>query len=402
MNERLLALAVPFFVISIIAEAVVGRLLGRRLYRFHDTMASLACGIGQVLTGFWINLIVVAVYNFVESTFALYRLPSTNPWVWALTFIGVDFLHYWFHRSSHRVNFLWAGHAVHHQSEEYNLSTALRQSWLEPLMSLPFYLPLAVLGVGVEVFVVTHTLQTLYQYWIHTRTIGKLGPVDAIFNTPTHHRVHHAINPEYIDKNYAGVFIVWDRLFGTFQPESSTPAYGVVKPLQSFDAWFANAAEWLRIAALSMAARTTSERAYCLFAPPEWRPRSMGGVADVPPVPRDRELFDTLCSSAIDRYVAIQFSVTLVATGLLMSYATALHGPQLLATAIVLLLSLSTFAGLVQSRQLARPMEQLRLCLIPGLTFSMFSWIGAIGGVLYVGGSLWVLGSASRGSTARR
>lgn len=396
MDERYLVFAVPFFVVSMIGEAVYARLKGKRLYRLHDTIASLGCGIGQTLFGFWINIAVAAIYFAIESRAGLVDLPKDSAAVWIASLVLVDFCHYWFHRSSHRVNFLWAGHAVHHQSEDYNLSTALRQSWLEPFLSLPFYLPLAILGVPVEVFLATHTLQTLYQYWIHTRAIDRLGPIDWVFNTPTNHRAHHAINPEYIDKNYAGIFILWDRFFGTHVEEKATPAYGLVKPLDSFNPWYANVSEWLRIAALSTAAKTTREKLFAFVAPPEWLPRSLGGPGVVPPVPADRKLFDTAPGAAVDRYVAIQFGATLLASGILLQLAPKISHELLIASVAFLSLGLGTLGALMHAWPGARRFERLRLAALPLLGLAAQGASGAVAGALVGAAFVWLLGADAR------
>jgi len=295
------------------------------------------------------------------------------------------------------VNFLWAGHAVHHQSEEYNLSTALRQSWLEPLMSVPFYLPLALVGVPVEVFVATHSIQTLYQYWIHTRVIGAMGPLDRIFNTPSNHRVHHAINPEYIDKNYAGILILWDRLFGTWEREDARPAYGLVKPLSSFNPFWANLSEWARIAALSFASKTRAEALYAPFAPPEWLPRSMGGTREVPPVDPSRKLFDAHPGKATDRYVAVEFGLVLLATGALLQLAPKMDAWLRAGCIAWLLLALGTLAGLIQKSRSAAVAEKIRLALAPLVFGGIAGVLGVIAGIAFLVLGLW-LGGAGRAS----
>jgi alkylglycerol monooxygenase len=256
-------------------------------------------------------------------------------------------------------------------------------------MSIPFYLPLALLGVPIEVFMITHTAQTLYQYWVHTRLIGKLGPFDWVFMTPTHHRVHHAINPEYIDKNYAGIFVLWDRLFGTFAPEVAEPAYGVVKPLASFDPFYANAAEWVRIAALSFASKTTREAWYAPFAPPEWLPRSMGGPREVPAVSPSRKLFDTHPGESVDRHVAIHFAIVLLATGAVLQFAHQLGPELLLASAAWLMSGLATFAGLMHKASWARTVERIRIGCAPVLAYVLLGPIGLGVGAAFAALAAW-------------
>jgi alkylglycerol monooxygenase len=387
VEESYLALAVPVFVVSIAGEAWVSRRKGLGFYRLHDTIGSLGCGIGQTLLGLWVNVFAIAVYVFVARA-APWKLPADSAVIWGLSLVGVDFCHYWFHRSSHRINFLWAGHAVHHQSEDYNLSTALRQSWLEPIMSVPFYLPLALLGVPVEVFVATHTIQTLYQYWIHTRVIGKLGVVDGVLNTPSNHRVHHAINPEYIDKNYAGIFILWDRIFGTWVEEKAEPAYGLVKPLASFDPYWSNLSEWARIAALANASKSRLESWYAVIAPPEWLPRSLGGAKAVPPVDPARVLYEANASRAVDGYVVAQFALVLAGSGALLGVA---HGidPIWRGAAIVWLLSaLWTLPRMFEKPAASQTIETARILAAPVVLGGLLGIGGLLGGVAFVVSSL--------------
>ena len=231
-----IALAIPGFFVLIAAElglgAVMGRLGGPRpLYRYVDALTDLGCGVLSQVTGLVLGAVVAnGVYTAVYEAGHLWdppRVPgllgnegpgffsasASHLLLWIFAFIAVDFIYYWWHRAHHRVNLLWAAHVVHHQSEDYNLAVALRQSILTALTSIPFYLPLAILGVPPVTFFVCSALNTLYQFWIHTRLVGKLGPLEWLINTPSHHRVHHGINPAYIDKNHAGVFIVWDRWF---------------------------------------------------------------------------------------------------------------------------------------------------------------------------------------------
>ena len=169
-------------------------------------------------------------------------------WVAAIGLLfGVDFCFYWFHRIAHEYAAPWATHVVHHQSEEYNLAVALRQSAFEGCFAWVFYLPLAVIGFPPIWYVSMKAINLLYQFWIHTEAIDRLGPLEWVMNTPSHHRVHHARNPKYLDKNYAGMFIIWDRMFGTFQPEEEQPVYGITKPLQSWNPLWANLAAWVEL-----------------------------------------------------------------------------------------------------------------------------------------------------------
>ena len=272
MESTLIVLSIPIFLAFIGGELLIARARGRRLYHFADSIANLGNGIGeQVIQAFCIPITVgvyVAVYAHARLTT---QTPSLATWV--ILFFAVDFLYYAYHRASHRVNFLWAGHVVHHSSEEYNFSVALRQSWFgQQLTEWIFFLPLALAGFPPPMFLLVITLNTLYQFFIHTRLVGRLGPLEWFMNTPSHHRVHHGINPQYIDKNYAGVFIIWDRLCGTFEPEGVEPVYGLVKPLGSFSPLWANLHRWVEVASMSRKTRRLRDKLYAWIAPPEWRP----------------------------------------------------------------------------------------------------------------------------------
>jgi alkylglycerol monooxygenase len=301
MNEKLIALSVPVFFVSMIVEFFLNRAhlaknpeprrLGSGAYRLADTFCNLACGIGNQLFDPVLRVAGFAAYAFCFTHGPqLFRGHETAEWV--LGFIGVDFFYYWFHRGSHRVNLFWAAHAVHHQSEEYNLSVALRQPWFEKILDVPFYLPLAVVGVRPEVYMTSFTINLIYQFFLHATFVPKLGFLEYVLNTPSHHRVHHGIDPQYIDKNYGGMLIVWDRLFGSFEEEGATVHYGTVKPLSSYDPLWANLAVWAQLAKIAARTERFVDKVAIFFAPPEWLPADHGGPVVVPPVSPERRLFD--------------------------------------------------------------------------------------------------------------
>ncbi len=287
MESTLIVLAIPIFLAFMGGELWLAHRRGRRFYRFADSIANLGNGIGeQVLAAFAIPL-TVGVY---AAIWAHARVATQSPrsvTAWIVLFFAVDLCYYTFHRAAHRVNFFWAGHVVHHQSEEYNFSVALRQSWFGQLTQWIFYVPLAIAGFPPAMFLVMTTLNTLYQFFIHTRLVGRLGPLEWFMNTPSHHRVHHGVNPRYVDRNYAGVLIVWDRLFGTFEPEGAEPIYGLVKPLGSFDPLWANLHRWVEIGSMARRTRRLRDKLYAWLAPPEWRPTDLGGPVIVPEPDRD-------------------------------------------------------------------------------------------------------------------
>uniref|UniRef100_A0A8C0FTQ0 Alkylglycerol monooxygenase n=1 Tax=Bubo bubo TaxID=30461 RepID=A0A8C0FTQ0_BUBBB len=226
---------IPFFIAFIGLEFAVSWVQKRKLSgRINDGISSLSLGILSRLPDVLFRSVDLISYIYVWNNYRLFELPWDSPWTWYLTFLGVDFAYYCFHRISHEVNILWAAHQIHHSSEDYNLFTALRQSVLQKYTSWIFNLPMA-LFIPPSVFAVHLQFNLLYQFWIHTEVISNLGPLEWILNTPSHHRVHHGRNPYCIDKNYGGTLIIWDRIFGTFEAEDAEVVYGLTHPVNSFD-----------------------------------------------------------------------------------------------------------------------------------------------------------------------
>lgn len=229
-----IVLSIPIFFLLIAFEYGWSLFKNRPTYRSGDFIANVGCGVVEQLSGLFAKVFVVAGYYWVYTHFRLNTMP-VNFWTIIGGFIGVDFLYYWAHRMSHEINLFWLGHVVHHQSEDYNLSVALRQGALQKIFTAPFFFPLALVGLDPTTFLLLSAFNTLYQFWIHTEFIGKLGWFEWIFNTPSHHRVHHGRNPEYIDKNHGGTLIIWDRMFNTFEPEKAKPLYGVTLATNTFN-----------------------------------------------------------------------------------------------------------------------------------------------------------------------
>jgi len=246
---ELIALAIPFFLIALLAELAVDKVRGTGFYRANDAINSLSAGTLSTTSGYFTNLLPAVISAWVLQNFALidvdlalFDMSPRGLLLWALALAGFDFCYYWQHRLGHEMSILWAAHAVHHQSEDYNLSTALRQTSTSFLFSWIFYLPLFLLGMPFEVFVTVNALDLIYQFWVHTQLVGKLGWLDRVMVTPSNHRVHHAQNEIYIDRNYGGIFILWDRMFGSFQEEldDEPVVFGVRKPLRSWNPFWAN------------------------------------------------------------------------------------------------------------------------------------------------------------------
>lgn len=242
--------AVPAFVLLILAEMIWARRRSPEAYEPKDTAVSLALGLGSTIAGAVAAGAVLAMLVAIHQ-FRLFEI-GWQWWAWALCFVLDDLAYYWFHRLAHRVRWFWASHVNHHSSQHYNLSTALRQSWTGFVaLSFVFRLPLALIGFEPTMILFCGGANLIYQFWIHTETVRKFPRwIEAVMNTPSHHRVHHATNPLYLDRNYAGTFIVWDRLFGTFQRELDgvTIRYGIVRQLGSFNLLWAAFHEWVGIA----------------------------------------------------------------------------------------------------------------------------------------------------------
>jgi len=267
-------MAIPFFVIAILLELVIIRYLGKRGdYETRDTLTSLVMGVGNVVSGLLLGFIAFGVLMWAWQ----FRITDlgTSWWVIALCFVLDDLRYYWYHRIAHRCRWVWAEHVNHHSSQHYNLSTALRQSWTGTFTGMFILrIPLALLGFHPLLLLFVGGLNLVYQFWIHTEAIGKMWkPIEAVFNTPSHHRVHHATNPRYLDSNYAGTLIIWDRMFGTFVPEldEDMPRYGIVKNLGTFNPIKVAFHEWVDMFkdARQPGLNLTERLAY-LFAPPGW------------------------------------------------------------------------------------------------------------------------------------
>jgi alkylglycerol monooxygenase len=361
LGPNLIALAIPAFFIFIGLELWVARRRGTSVYRLADALADLGCGIGQRAVLVLGAAAVLGVYALVYAHARLVTFAEGSLWPWAIAVVGVEVAYYWWHRLSHEVNLLWAVHVVHHQSEDYNLAVALRQAILSPLSILPFYLPLAVLGVPLVHFAVVEALVTLYQFWIHTELVGRIGPLEAVLNTPSHHRVHHAVNPQYLDKNYAGTFIVWDRLFGSFAPERERCIYGVSHPLQSFNPAWAQLQPW--VALFSEVARAPSLGAAVrfLFASPAFRPPWVGPTGALRGQPGTPETkYEVRPGQPTTTYVFVNFVLLVVGAFSLVMWGNELPLVARLIAVGLILLSLTTLGGLLELRRWALPLEAAR------------------------------------------
>ena len=268
--------AIPFFIAFIVIEVLslwlapdddeVG-------YEVRDTVTSLTMGIGSVGVGIVYKAAQLVVYAALYAVTPL-RLDASLWWVWVVIFFAEDLAYYWYHRAHHEVRILWASHVVHHSSQRYNFSTALRQTWT-PFGGIPFWAPLALLGVPVWAIFLQQSISLLYQFFLHTERVGKLWrPVEYVMNTPSHHRVHHGMNNAYLDRNYGGILVIWDRLFRSFEPEGERVVYGLTKQLRTYNPLVVASHEYASIWADVRAARRWRDRWGFVVRGPGWQPRT--------------------------------------------------------------------------------------------------------------------------------
>ena len=380
--------SIPLFFALIAIELGVARATHRPYYRLNDSIADLSCGVLSQLSGVFLALLTYGMFYWISTHWAIQRFlpvpawPEGNafaaragfPWFavhwpqlasWTAVFLLVDLCYYWLHRLSHEVNILWAGHVVHHSSEEYNLTVALRQSSLHGLFTWIFYMPLALLGVPWVMFIVSHGLNLIYQFWIHTREIGHLGALEWLLNTPSHHRVHHGVNPKYQDRNYAGVLITWDRLFGSFTPEEEEPVYGITKPLATWNPVWANVHVFVEIFRNVGRTRRWQDKLKVVFGPPSWLPPDIGRPIVAPEVSTATfHKYDPEVPTAITRYAFAQFVATTLGAVVVLRFAHQLTWFQVGVLVFYFTVSLSNLGGLLERRRWVYSMELARLATL--------------------------------------
>jgi alkylglycerol monooxygenase len=378
---RAVALAVPVFVTAIVVEFVINRIRRNDYYHLADALNSLSCGIISTGMRVFFGFLGLFVYEWL-----LLRAPvhlSAGSWLtWVFAFLAYDFCYYWQHRLGHTVGLFWATHSVHHQSEEFNLTTALRQPGTGAFTNWIFYVPMALCGVPLSVFLLTGVIQLFYQFWPHTRLIGRLGFLDRWIQTPSNHRVHHAQNDIYLDKNYVGVFLLWDHLFGTFQEERDEEPciYGVRGQLKSWNPVWANLHYWWLMATDCRHARSWRDKLRVWIAPPGWRPPDVAArfpKAAYDPY-RDFSRFDPPRNPALSLYVSAQFLAIMVAN----SQFLALLGKQGIlwngAYFIFILGSLVCLGGVLESRREFLLLEAVRMAGIAIIALAPGVWFGGV------------------------
>lgn len=353
--------AIPFFILAMGVEFLYGKLIGRQTYRLNDTVNSLALGVLSRLNGVLRLGVSAVAFGALVKSLGITQWSMDSPWQWIAAFVAYDFCYYWKHRAGHRSRLFWASHVAHHQSEEFNLSTALRQTGTD-YIGFIFYLPLYFAGVPAAAVVTVGSLNLIYQFWVHTEHIRRLGPLEWILVTPSNHRVHHARNTEYIDKNYGGVFILWDRLFGTFKDErpGAPCVYGIVTGLKSFNPLWANFHLWIDTFRLAWRTRNWADKLKIWFMPPAWVPADLG-----PPPAKDWRYpkYNPRTTGFARAYTFLQLWLIVPAALWLLKAQSTLPVGFLLSTFVWICFSLYVQGAWLEGRSYARRLEWLRIAV---------------------------------------
>ena len=368
-----LLLLLPAFLLPLLLDAAAARLAGGRRYRFNDALANVNLALLSTFTGLIVASLTLAVYHYAHTTYAVTRLSIASPLAWLAAFLLYDFLYYWNHRLHHELAFLWGSHSVHHSGEDMNFGLAIRQSMFGQLTSWPLYVPMALLGIPLELFLAMNGLQLVYQYLIHNTFCPRLGVVEKWLQTPALHRVHHARNTLYLDKNYGNILTIWDRMFSSYQPEltDTPPVYGLRESIASFSPLALNFQYYRALFRKILLARSWRDKAKCIFMKPAWIPPAhrpdpapLHSVADVPSA-RFRK-FDPRI--ALSRQIAgVCRAVSALAFFVLLMWHLDQLSPPLTALLFVLLLTQCHTCGVAfGSGRLSWAAELLQLAMALG------------------------------------
>ena len=381
--------AIPFFFLLIALELVADRWRGLSTYRLSDSLNSLSAGVLSQASGLLTKGFGLIFYLLAWEHIALFELSADAWWVWVFAFFLYDFCYYWAHRIGHERNVFWAAHVVHHQSEDYNLTTALRQTSTGFILGWIFFLPMALLGIPPLVLLTVGALNLLYQFWVHTRHVPKLGWLEWIFITPSNHRVHHAQNPIYMDRNYGGVFIIWDRLLGTFQEEldEEPVVFGVTTPLASWNPLWANLHFYAQLWRDALHASSWWDKLRIWFMPTGWRPDDVAARYPlVKPELSQFVKFDIPLTAGQKIYATLQFAgYVLGTTWLLVVAAEHGFGDTLIGWCWAAF-GLYSIGVWLENRAWAGKLELLRLLLnVPAL------WLMQQVGLIPAGETAWLV-----------
>jgi sterol desaturase/sphingolipid hydroxylase (fatty acid hydroxylase superfamily) len=357
--------AIPVFFLLIAAELIAEKVRNTQYYRVNDAISSLSVGVLSRMIGVLKALVPLTFYVLAFEHFAIFELPQTW-WMWLAIFILYDFFYYWNHRCGHEISLFWAAHVVHHSSEDYNLTTALRQS-SGSFFNFIFFIPLALLGVDPLVLISVGSVNLVYQFWVHTQHVGKLGVLEWFMVTPSNHRVHHAQNQIYLDRNYGGVFIIWDRLFGTYQDElaSEKPIYGVRKALKSWNPFFANIQVYKQLIQDSLHTKRWADKLKVWFGRTGWRPEDVMQKFPMDKVDLSQfKPYNTSITGAKKAYCILQYVlIAIVGVYLMMSTNLLAMSEQLIIALLVVAASVNV-AWIMENRTIALWLEWPKTLLL--------------------------------------
>jgi alkylglycerol monooxygenase len=361
---NIILFAIPVFFLLIAAELIAEKVKKTDYYRLNDAITSLSIGGLSRIMGVMKNLAPFTIYILLYEQFAIFEL-NNRVWVWLAVFVVYDFLYYWNHRFGHEMSFFWAAHVVHHSSEEYNLTTALRQS-SGSFFNFIFFLPLAFLGVDPVLFITVASANLVYQFWVHTRHVGKLGFIEWFMVTPSNHRVHHAQNQVYLDRNYGGVFIIWDRLFGSYQDEldDEKPIYGVRKALNSWNPFYANIQVYKQLIQDSLYTDKWSDKFKVWFGRTGWRPADVSHKFPLASVALSHfSVYQTEISLITKIYSVLQYIIISLLALFLLVNASVLDMRYQLAIAFIVIASSINLAWVMENKLIAIWLEWLKLLI---------------------------------------
>ncbi|MEC7822726.1 MAG: sterol desaturase family protein [Candidatus Neomarinimicrobiota bacterium] len=366
-SSPLITYAIPFFMLLVGIEFIYGLIKRENNYRINDALASMSLGLISrfiPLLGLGFQYVV---YTYVAEEFNLSLLNSTETWVWVTAFFMYDLCYYWMHRLHHEIKVFWATHVVHHHGEEFNLSTAMRQTSTGFLWKWVFFLPMFIIGIPPNVFVTVAGINLIYQFWVHTEHIGRLGVLEYIFITPSNHRIHHAQNDDYLDANYGGVFIIWDRIFGTYidEREDLKPVYGTVKPLKTFNPLWANIEVFYQMVLDSYRTKKFKDKIRVWFSPPAWRPDD---VKEKYPVQKNDlnnfEKYDPEITTMEKVFAFFQFSMINGLTILMLFNVDKFTYQEMAGVAILVSTLAISNSLLLDGRNYANNIEVIRACAV--------------------------------------
>ncbi len=373
-----LLLAVPLFLLLMAAEAIVLARRGERSYRLNDFASAIACALLDQLGILTLGALYLGLYTLLQERFGLVHVSPRSPLAWIACVIAHDLAYYAYHRASHRVNVLWAAHAVHHQSEEYNFTVSFRQGAIATVVTYAFYAPLALAGFPVRMFLVVHGVYQVYQFFVHTRLVSRLGPLELVLTTPSHHRVHHGKDRAFVDRNYGGFTILFDRVLGTFAAETHEPSYGVPRGIRSWSPFWANLHPFAELWARSRKAPTWKDAIAVWFVAPE------RAFAWEPPA-RETSGYDRTAPAELAGYLVVQLvHAALVTMGLAYLWSAL---PQWLARGCLVFVwaALASVMSFFDRKTWALMVERARLVVgIVGFAAAAITWKSGVAALLVV------------------